>query len=163
VGIFSRKKKPATAPRPNPFVTDRGFVSSKPTPAPVEPDPVSEQPEVLQPRPAGRPVATSPRSKRVSMSLTEAEHQAWSAAAGDQPLSTWARHQVQAQLETDSAADGVGGSEIQRLRADLGRVGSNVNQLTRGMHQGQLTDTEELVAALDQVSQHLAAVRRALP
>ncbi|HLS02819.1 MAG TPA: plasmid mobilization relaxosome protein MobC [Beutenbergiaceae bacterium] len=108
-------------------------------------------------------MATSPRSKRVSMSLTEAEHQAWSAAAGDQPLSTWARHQVQAQLETDSAADGVGGSEIQRLRADLGRVGSNVNQLTRGMHQGQLTDTEELVAALDQVSQHLAAVRRALP
>src|SRR5699024_9175546 len=143
--------------------TDRFFVSSKPTPAQVAPDPVSEQPEVLQPRPAGRPVATSPRYKRVSMSLTEAELQAWSATAVDQALSALARLSANTQSETDSAADGVGGSEIQRLRADLGRVGSNVNQLTRGMHQGQLTDTEELVAALDQVSQHLAAVRRALP
>ena len=154
MALFSRKKKPATAPRANPFVTDRGPVSPEPTPAPLE---------VLAPRPAGRPEATSPRSKRVSMSLTEAEHQAWSTAADGRPLSTWARHQVQAQLEAGAAADGVGGSELQRLRADLGRVGSNLNQLTRGMHQGQLVDTDELVAALEQVSHQLAAVRRALP
>lgn len=163
MALFSRKKKPATAPRSNPFVTDRDPVPLEPAPAPVETEPSLEQPEVFQPRPAGRPEATSPRFKRVSMSLTEAEHQAWSTAADGQPLSTWARHQVQAQLEAGAATDSVGGSELQRMRADLGRLGSNVNQLTRGMHQGQLVDTDELVAALEQVSQHLAEVRKALP
>lgn len=161
MALFSRKKKPATAPRANPFVTDRDPVSPEPAPAPVETELPPEQPEVLAPRPAGRPEATYPRSKRVSMSLTEAEHQAWSTAADGQPLSTWARQQVQAQLEAGPVEPG--GSEIQRLRADLGRVGSNLNQLTRGMHQGQLVDTDELVAALEQVSQHLAEVRKALP
>lgn len=163
MSLFSRKKKPATAPRANPFVPDRDPISPEPAPAPVESDSSPEQSEVLAPRPAGRPEAISPRSKRVSMSLTEAEHQAWTMAADGQPLSTWARHQVQAQLETGAVPDGVGGAELQRLRADLGRVGSNLNQLTRGMHQGQLVDTDDLVAALEQVSQHLADVRRALP
>jgi len=158
VGLFSRKKKPATAPRANPFVSDRDPVS--PAPVPVEPD---LPPEVLPPRPAGRPEATFPRSKRVSMSLTEDEHQAWVAAADGQPLSTWARHQVQAQFEAGAVPDGVGGSEVQRLRADLGRVGSNLNQLTRGMHQGQLVEVDELVESLRDVSAQLAEVRRALP
>src|SRR5699024_10031261 len=99
VALFSRKKKPATAPQANPFVTDRDPVSPEPTPTPVKTEMPPEQPEVFAPRPAGRPEATFPRSKRVSMSLTEAEHQAWVSAADGQPLSTWARHQVQAQLE----------------------------------------------------------------
>lgn len=159
MALFSRKNKPATAPRANPFVPDRDPVS----PGPVKPELSSEQPAVLAPRPAGRPEVTYPRSKRVSMSLTEAEHQAWVSAAEGQPLSTWARHQVQAQLEAGAVPDGVGGSELQRLRADLGRVGSNLNQLTRGMHQGQLVDTDELAAVLGEVSAHLAEVRRALP
>lgn len=163
MALFSRKKKPATAPRANPFVPDRDPVSPEPALAPVESDSSPEQSEVLAPRPAGRPEATFPRSKRVSMSLTEAEHQAWSTAAAGQPLSTWARHQVQAQLETGAVPDGVGGSEVQRLRADLGRVGSNLNQLTRGMHQGQIVSSDELAAVLGEVSAQLAEVRRALP
>ena len=97
------------------------------------------------------------------MSLTEAEHQSWVSAADGQPLSTWARHQVQAQLEAGAVPDGVGGSELARLRADLGRVGSNLNQLTRGMHQGQLVEVAELVESLRDVSAQLAEVRRALP
>lgn len=97
------------------------------------------------------------------MSLTEAEHQAWSTAADGQPLSTWARQQVQAQLEAGAVPDGVGGAELQRLRADLGRVGSNLNQLTRGMHQGQIVSSDELAAVLGEVSAQLAAVRKALP
>lgn len=163
MALFSRKKKAATAPRANPFVTDRGPVSPEPTPAPVKPESSPEQSAVLAPRPAGRPEASFPRSKRVSMSLTEAEHQAWVSAAEGQPLSTWARHQVQAQLEAGAATDGVGGSELQRLRSDLGRVGSNLNQLTRGMHQGQLVEVAELVESLRDVSAQLAEVRRALP
>ena len=163
MALFSRKKKPATAPRSNPFVTDRDPVSPEPTPAPVESESSPEQPEVLAPRPAGRPEAVSPRSKRVSMSLTEAEHQAWVSAAKGQPLSTWARHQVQVQQEAGAVPDGVGSSELQRLRADLGRVGSNLNQLTRGMHQGQIVSSDELAAVLGEVSAQLAEVRRALP
>lgn len=95
------------------------------------------------------------------MSLTEAEHAGWRAVADGQALSTWAREQVQAQLQTGPAEPGA--SEIQRLRADLGRVGSNLNQLARGMNQGQIVSTEELTDVLAQVSQQLAAVRKALP
>src|SRR5699024_12653821 len=97
------------------------------------------------------------------MSLTEAEHQAWVAAADGQPLSTWARHQGQAQLEAGAVPDGVGGAELQRLRADLGRVGSTLNQLTRGMHQGQIVSSDDLAEVVGEVSAQLAAVRRALP
>src|SRR5699024_410931 len=156
VALFSRKKKPATAPQANPFVTDRAPASPDPTPTPGNTATPPEQPEEFARRPAGRPEATFPRSKRVSMSLTEAEHQAWVSAADGQPLSTWARHQVQAQLEAGAVPDGVGGAELQRLRADLGRVGSNLNQLTRGMHQGQLVEVDELVESLRDVSAQLA-------
>src|SRR5699024_895597 len=161
--LFSRNKKPTTAPQANPFVTDRDPVSPEPTPTPVKTEMPPEQPEVFAPRPAGRPEATFPRSKRVSMSLTEAEHQAWVSAADGQPLSTWARHQVQAQLEAGAVPDGVGGAELQRLRADLGRVGATLHPLTWGMQQGQIVSSDELAAVLGEVSAQLAAVRRALP
>lgn len=144
MGLFSWMKKPATAPAEP--VTDGPGSGDRP------PDPKGS---------GGRPVAEHPRVKRVSMSLTEAEYTAWRAAAGEQALSTWAREQVQAQLETGPAEPG--GSEVQRLRADLGRVGSNLNQLTRGMHQGQLVASDELAEVLGEVSVQLAEVRRALP
>lgn len=165
MALFSRKKKRDTAPRPNPFVTDRGPVAPEPPPVPV--DPIPDQPEVLTPRPAGRPEATYPRSKRVSMSLTEAEHAAWKTAAGDQPLSTWAREKVRVQVEADEEGpEGPQGSvaaEIRRLRGDLARVGSNLNQLARGMNQGHIVATDELTHVLSEVSSQLASLRKALP
>lgn len=156
-------KKPGTAPdpQPNPVADVDGDVS-----------PQSDEVDLLQGPPArrgpgGRPVAENPRVKRVSMSLTEAEHAAWKAAAGDQPLSAWAREKVRFQVEADEEGpDGPDGSvaaEIRRLRGDLARVGSNLNQLARGMNQGQIVSTDELTHVLSEVSSQLASLRKELP
>lgn len=40
--------------------------------------------------------------------------------------------------------------------------GSNLNQLTRGMHLGQIVSSDELVPVLGEVSAQLAEVRKAL-
>lgn len=161
--LFPWMKKPSTAPDPqtNPFA-DGGDAAS----------PQSEQVDVSEGPPArrgpgGRPVAENPRVKRVSMSLTEAEHAAWKAAAGDQPLSAWAREKVRFQVEADEEGpDGPDGSvaaEIRRLRGDLARVGSNLNQLARGMNQGQIVSADELTHVLSEVSSQLANLRKELP
>lgn len=110
----------------------------------------------------GRPVAEQPRTRRVSMSLTEAEHTAWTVAAEGARLSVWAREQVQHRLATESPGAGQG-QELGRLRADLARVGSNLNQLMRAVNQGQVIATPELVEAVDALRVELAEVRKALP
>lgn len=91
------------------------------------------------------------------MSLTEEEHAAWSAAAEGRGLSAWARDQVTAQLESGRPGDD--GKEVARLRADLGRMGSNLNQLTRAVNSGQVLAHRELLEAVEATRQELARVR----
>ncbi|WP_317582005.1 hypothetical protein [Kocuria rhizophila] len=96
------------------------------------------------------------------MSLTEAEHQAWTQAAGGERLSVWARERVQERL--DAGTPGAGeAQELARIRADLARVGSNLNQLMRAVNQGQVVPTPQLYEAVDALASQLGAVRRALP
>ena len=110
----------------------------------------------------GRPVAVEPRTRRVSMSLTEAEHRAWTEAAGGQRVSVWARERVQERLEAGiPGADEV--QELARIRADLARVGSNLNQLMRAVNQGQVVPTPQLYEAVEALAGQLGALRRALP
>ncbi|HER7802517.1 TPA: plasmid mobilization relaxosome protein MobC [Streptococcus pyogenes] len=96
------------------------------------------------------------------MSLTEAEHAAWVEAAGQQRLSVWAREQVQAQLAQEQPNAGKA-AELARIRADLARVGSNLNQLMRATNQGQVPKSSELVEAVNRLWQELVLVRRDLP
>ena len=103
----------------------------------------------------------NPRTRRVSMSLTEEEHAAWSAAAGDRGLSAWAREQVAAQLEAEQPHGN--GAEVAKLRADLGRVGSNLNQLVRAVNSGHAPTSIELFEAVQATRQELARVRGELP
>ena len=110
----------------------------------------------------GRPVAVEPRTRRVSMSLTEAEHRAWTQAAGGQRLSVWARERVQEQLEADTPRVGEV-QELARIWADLARVGSNLNQLMRAANQGQVVPTPQLYEAVEALASQLGAVRRQLP
>lgn len=103
----------------------------------------------------------NPRSRRVSMSLTEEEHAAWIDAAGGRGLSAWAREQVTAQLEQGQPE---GRSvEVAKLRADLGRVGSNLNQLMRAVNSGQAPGSQELLEAVQATREELARVRVELP
>ncbi|WP_197408519.1 plasmid mobilization relaxosome protein MobC [Kocuria rhizophila] len=96
------------------------------------------------------------------MSLTEAEHRAWTEAAGGQRVSVWARDRVQEQLDADSPRTGEV-QELARIRADLARVGSNLNQLMRAVNQGQVVPTPQLQEAVQALAQELGALRRALP
>lgn len=96
------------------------------------------------------------------MSLTEDEHQAWTSAADGERLSVWARERVQEQLEAGTPRVGEA-QELARIRADLARVGSNLNQLMRAVNQGQVVPTQQLHKAVDALAQELGALRRVLP
>ena len=96
------------------------------------------------------------------MSLTETEHRAWTQAADGQRLSVWARERVQEQLAADTPRVGEV-QELARIRADLARVGSNLNQLMRAVNQGQVVPTPQLQEAVQALAQELGALRRSLP
>lgn len=161
MGLFSRRsKQPGTAPQ---GVGNRweGLLEEQPLTSPT-PEPTAAEPAPRTHGAGGRPVAVEPRTRRVSMSLTEAEHRVWTAAAGGQRLSVWARERVQEQLDADTP--GVGEvQELARIRADLARVGSNLNQLMRAVNQGQVVPTPQLHEAVDALASQLGAVRRELP
>lgn len=141
MALFSRKKNPPVEPV-NPWILAGQSVSA---------------PEVSPSRKVGRPTAANPRTRRVSMSLTEEEHAAWTVAAEGRGLSAWARDQVTAQLESGRPGDD--GKEVARLRADLGRMGSNLNQLTRAVNSGQVLAHRELLEAVEATRQELARLR----
>lgn len=161
LGLFSRRStSPGTVPsgsgnRWEELLEEQPLASPDPEPTDAE----------LAPRmrgAGGRPVAVEPRTRRVSLSLTEAEHRAWTEAAGGQRLSVWARERVQEQLDADTPGAGEV-QELARIRADLARVASNLNQLMRAVNQGQVVPTPQLYEAVDALASQLGAVRRELP
>lgn len=161
LGLFSRRStSPGTVP---PVVGNRWeeLLEEQP-PTPPDPEPTGADPAPRARGAGGRPVAVEPRTRRVSMSLTEAEHRAWTKAASGQRLSVWARERVQEQLDADSPRAGEV-QELARIRADLARVGSNLNQLMRAVNQGQVVPTPQLYEAVDALASQLGAVRRELP
>lgn len=161
LGLFSRRsKQPGTVP---PVAGNRWeeLLEEQPS-TPPDPEPTDAKSEPLPRGAGGRPVAAEPRTRRVSMSLTEAEHRAWTQAAGGQRVSVWARERVQEQLDADTLGAGEV-QELARIRADLARVGSNLNQLMRAVNQGQVVPTPQLHEAVDALASQLGALRRALP
>lgn len=157
--LFSRRKtaEPAT---PNPFVAAAEKLAEQREREAA--DAVAARP-VFEPRKAGRPTVENPRTRRVSMSLTEDEHAALIVAAGDRSVSAWARGEILAKLESsDSNHIGAAG-EIAKLRADLGRVGSNLNQLVRAVNSGQTPASAELLEAVQATREELARARSELP
>lgn len=130
---------------------------------PVQPEPVaSVEPEsVARKSNAGRPAKSAPR-KRVSLSLEPQEFEKWQQAAGEQPVSTWARAQVQESLESESRPAAKGGADYRALRADLARVGSNLNQLMRAVNSGQVVANDELIQVMNALLVELQKTRQAL-
>lgn len=159
LGLFSRRStSPGTVPSGSGNRWEE-LLEEQPL---TSPDPTAVEPAPRTQGASGRPVAVEPRTRRVSMSLTEAEHRAWTEAAGGQRVSVWARERVQEQLDADTP--GVGEvQELARIRADLARVGSNLNQLMRAVNQGQVVPTPQLHEAVDALASQLGAVRRQLP
>ena len=113
MALFSRRKtaEPAT---PNPFVAAGQKLAEQREREAAE---AAAARPVFEPRKGGRPTVENPRTRRVSMSLTEEEHAAWAAAAAGRGLSAWAREQVIAQLEQEQPTQGNRhwGLSVQRL------------------------------------------------
>lgn len=154
MALFSRKKTAPVAPV-SPWVLAGQKLSEQ------REREAAEAAAVFESRKGGRPTVANPRTRRVSMSLTEEEHAVWTAAADGRGLSAWAREQVAAQLEAEHPRGN--GAEVAKLRADLGRVGSNLNQLVRAVNSGHAPFSAELLEAVQATREELARVRGELP
>jgi hypothetical protein len=137
-------------------------------PAPV-PDPVpataGQDPAVPDQEPAG---PRGERTKTVAVRLTPDEHKVWVAAAeaeGRWQMGRWVRETVTARLEDRPAVGPVEATaEVRQMRAELARMGSNLNQIARALNVSALGGApapalEDIARNLDVVRGQLGAVR----
>ncbi len=160
MALFSRRKTPPSSPR-NPFVPTPEQVAAKREREAAEAAAAEAARVVYEPRKGGRPQVENPRTNRVSLSLSDQEHDALAVAAGEQRVSVWARERLLESLESEPVAGA--GAEMAKLRADLGRVGSNLNQLVRAVNSGHAPGGSELLEAVQATREELARVRGELP
>lgn len=157
MALFSRKKTPAPERPRNPFVETPEQEAARREREAAQAAAAEAARVVYEPRKSGRPMVEHPRTKRVSLSLSDQEHETLVAAAGGRRVSVWARERLLESLATDPAPGT--GVEVARLRADLGRVGSNLNQLVRAVNSGQTVPSAELLAAVEATREELVRVR----
>lgn len=158
MALFSRDKKPAAqSTSGNRWLQ---VVDQAPEPEAPQTEPVAP---VYPPRPVGRPGKEAPR-RRVSISVDPEVHARWAEAADGAPVARWARRVLDEHLEDQDAdsSTAASGGEVRRLRADLGRVGSNLNQLMRAVNQGQVVASDELLEAVEATRVELGRVREVL-
>lgn len=161
MALFSRKKAPAPARPRNPFVPTPEQEAARREREAAQAAAAEAARVIYEPRKGGRPTVEHPRTKRVSLSLSDQEHETLVAAAGGRQVSVWARERLLESLNTDPTPGA--GAEVARLRADLGRVGSNLNQLMRAVNSGQTVPSAELLDAVQATREELARVRGELP
>lgn len=161
MALFSRKKTPAPARPRNPFVETPEQEAARREREAAEAAAAEAARVVYEPRKGGRPTVEHPRTKRVSLSLSDLEHETLVAAAGGRRVSVWARERLLESLAT--APTSGAGAQVARLRADLGRVGSNLNQLMRAVNSGQTVPNAELLETVQATREELARVRGELP
>lgn len=122
-------------------------------------------------RHAGRPEkpAEEKRLFRVNVSLTSREQLQWAAAAGTQKLSAWVRDVVNAQLgRAADERDGRTGwaDEIAAVRAELRKIGTNVNQIARALNVeakgGPTVNRDAIAHVLSETAQAQRELRIAL-
>lgn len=161
MALFSRKKTSVPDRPRNPFVETPEQEAARREREAAQAAAAEAARVVYEPRKGGRPPAEHPRTKRVSLSLSDQEHETLVAAAGGRQVSVWARERLLESLDTDLTPGT--GAEVARLRADLGRVGSNLNQLVRAVNSGQTVSSAELLDAVEATREELARVRGELP
>ncbi|THJ64475.1 MobC family plasmid mobilization relaxosome protein [Arthrobacter echini] len=134
-------------------------------PAPVA-DPV---PAAAGQEPAAAPgeVPAGPRGERtktVAVRLTPEEHAAWVVAAeaeGRGQMGRWVRETVTARLEDRTATAPVAAmAEVRQMRAELARMGSNLNQIARALNTSALGGGPG--PAIEDVARNLEAARELL-
>lgn len=131
----------------------------------LAPDDAAGAPEA-EPAPA---VKAGARSVGLVVRLTPQEREVWHAAArvaGRGKTAAWVREVVAAHLKGGSPRAVGADSEVARARAELARIGNNLNQLAHQANAGALGGPRVQYVAvmqmLDGVGQELGAIRDAL-
>jgi hypothetical protein len=130
----------------------------EPAPAPSKPEPEPPAPS----RPAG---PKGERTKTVAVRLSPAEYEAWTAAAaaeGRGQMGRWVRETVTNRLENRVQVAPIEGAR--EMRAELARIGSNLNQIAKGLNVaalggGPAPGAEEIAANVAEARQLLGSVR----
>ncbi|MGP5099535.1 plasmid mobilization relaxosome protein MobC [Brachybacterium alimentarium] len=116
----------------------------------------------------GRPaMGDAKRTYRVGISLSADEMEAWRYLAevdGIGSVARWARERVMSSLALRELGHSELGGEVAGLRADLGRVGNNLNQIARAVNVAERggpegPSTAELLSAIDATRAELAEIR----
>ena len=107
------------------------------------------------------------RTRVVAVRLTDEEHAAWAAAeAGSGRLGTWVRTTMAGLLHGNRAAPARPGPppEVAALRAELARVGNNLNQAVRAANVSGLdrVSAAELAARVEAAEVVMGQIREAL-
>ncbi|KYH45378.1 hypothetical protein AZH51_16325 [Branchiibius sp. NY16-3462-2] len=117
--------------------------------------------------------ATGKRGKVVAVRLYPAEWEAWVAAAADEgraEVGRWVRERITESLNgSDERGPGRAEAvaELMRTRAELARIGNNVNQAMRYAHStaggpGQVAAVVELTAAVEAAAAAMSGLRQEL-
>ena len=128
----------------------------EPAPVPVEEDADlvarREQAQQIAARRPGRPPAgVDERTRRIGLTVSEAEHEQLKQAAekaGRKQLSRWCREVLLSRLEDQESVDR--GEVSASVQAQLVRIGNNLNQLTRAVHRGAGVDARQVAALQEQ-------------
>jgi hypothetical protein len=146
-------------------MADSSWFRRRQQPAPVpEPVPAAAEPaSVLAPE--GPAVPRGERTKTVAVRLTPDEHAVWVAAAaaeGRGQMGRWVRETVTARLENRPVAAPV--SQAREMRAELARMGSNLNQIAKALNIAVLGGApapgiEEIARKLEAARELLGSVR----
>jgi hypothetical protein len=143
---FRRWSQPAASPAPEPELASAVSVPTEPVPdAPAGP--------------------RGERTKTVAVRLTPDEHAAWVAAAeaeGRGQMGRWVRETVTARLENRPVAAPV--SQAREMRAELARMGSNLNQIAKALNIAALggapaPENEDIARNLEAARELLGSVR----
>lgn len=127
-----------------------------------------EQPDSAPRTTAGRPaMGDAKRTHRVGISLSADELDAWrhlAEADGRGSVARWARERVMSSLALRELGHSELGGEVAGLRADLGRVGNNLNQIARALNVAERGGPEgpssaELLSAIEATRAELAEIR----
>lgn len=193
MALFGRREGDAK-PSTNPFVAPRRdddeavrnaearaaeqavnpYLSAGPPASNVAPEPFDaglESPGASPRGRAGRPSrGDDKRTHRVGLSLSDREFEEWSVTAqldGYSSIARWVRDRVQGTLNQRAlhqlgAVKGM--SDAARLRGDLAKVGSNLNQVARALNAAERGGPEgpshsKVLEAVDATRRELAAVR----
>ncbi|MDN5821505.1 MAG: MobC family plasmid mobilization relaxosome protein, partial [Brachybacterium sp.] len=104
---------------------------------------------------------------RVGISLSADELEAWQHLAetdGSGSVARWARERVMSAIALRELGHSDVGGEVAELRADLGRVGNNLNQIARALNTAERSGadgptSDEVFVAVAAAREQLAEIR----